>query len=556
MQNLVKKSIYKEPIIDRDDKKLKERKDKVKVIKSEQPPNGCFPLNNEPERYHVENYVHKTLEEGENLKYDFTNHFPPKETNMLINVQASCPLDRSMSSRHVAHYDDRHRFVYLAQNKPKEPAVGDCFIRLEVIHKRMVFRDPDIYIDDCNAAMTLLTIKNAPQTGVGRENANKEYREAQRRGRTLLTFRCWSVEGVQCATLERYLYDRLFPKGDCGNTRFHLLRMFYIWAELLRNSQGDKLASKDFFGRYWDAVIPPADNAMFATGFLIVIDGRYVGYRSMDGLGRDEMKNEVCEAVGRVLGAARLKFKPPLTRDNVRFFDEAEITQLGPWTEDWYKDGWRSIEPHPGGLYSIYVSRPVREFLCRDTHDKQLWQERYPAPQKQITQDLDELLTNCEKTETTRTEVVHDNVVAARKGKRKPTQDKCVAKKGYSANAALSTVYPDYYPSVAKAKKRRVAEWLHRYEAFVKRLAYYSNNEEHDTVVVITEIHYPVIVGWGHGWIWKAGYTWLAPRLFYGYSNDKESKPHVLITRNLHPLNRESCMLFEALLDKSIENMC
>lgn len=248
-------------------------------------------------------------------------------------------------------------------------------------------------------------------------------------------------------------------------------------AELLRKSQGDKLASKDFFGRYWDAVIPTADKALFETGFLIIIDAKYVNYRSANGLGRDGMKNEVFAAVERVLGASRLKFRPTLALKNIRFFDEAEVVQLKPWAEGWEEDGWRSLEPHPGGLYTIYVSRPVREFLCRDTHDKPLWQERYPAPPKELSRDLNKLLTKCGTTGQTVTWVEHDNVVAARKSKRSPTQDKCVAAKGYSANAvccqkyainlgichsnllqALSMIYPGYYPNATKAKKRRVAE--------------------------------------------------------------------------------------------------
>lgn len=64
-----------------------------------------------------------------------------------------------------------------------------------------------------------------------------------------------------------------------------------------------------------------------------------------------------------------------------------------------------------------------------------------------------------------------------------------------------------------------------RFEAFVKRLAYYSNDEEHALVLVKTDIYYPGLSGWDHDWIGEAKYTWLAPRLFYCYSNDKKDKP-------------------------------
>lgn len=359
--------------------------------------------------------------------------------------------------------DDGHRFIYLAEHKPAEPDVGDCFIRLEEIHNHMKGVDW-AYFKDCEAVIMRRNVRKVARSG--NSKAKKEVPEQPEKTPKLgqsLRFRCWGVDGFPCTTSELNLSNRVFHNLFDANDKWDHLDVFKVWAgkssiwletndglidlaELLRKSQGDKLASKDFFGRYWDAVIPIADKALFETGFLIVIDARYLQYRGAGDPDREKIKEEVFAAVKRVLDAPRLKFRPTLTLNNVVFFDQ-EIT---PKAEGWDKDGWRSLEPHPGGLYTIYVSRPVREFLCRDNHDKPLWQDRYPAPPEKLAHDLNELLTNCKTTNTqsTFTLVKHDYVVAARKGKRTPTQDKCVAPKGFSANAVcciVATFYPLWY---------------------------------------------------------------------------------------------------------------
>ncbi|CVK98182.1 uncharacterized protein FMAN_12251 [Fusarium mangiferae] len=594
--------------------------ERIVVDKSTWNSNGCYPLDNKPTDYQKKKFEYKTLEDGEVLLYnsfmptgqvyEFLPCAPgPSHAKTVIGYKKHRGMYKIMDIegapkegkedfmpyklllyrgyfRKSPDHDDEHRFIYLA-----DPDAGDCFIRLEEIHNRMKGIER-AYFEDGKAAIMRRNALEVARSGNAR--AKKEVPENPEKPKKphelgqLLRFRCWAVEGFPCTTHELKLSNRLFHNLFDANDKWDHLDMFKVWAELLRKSQGDKLASKDFFGRYWDAVIPTPDKALFETGFLI---------------------KEVFAAVKRVLDAPRLKFRPTLTINNIVFFDQKII----PKAEGWDKDGWRSLEPHPGGLYTIYVSRPVREFLCRDNHDKPLWQDRYPAPPERRAHDLNELLTNCKttKTTTTFTFVEHDYVVAARKGKRTPTQDKCVAAKGFSANAALSKIYPEYHPDVAKAKKRRVAEWLHRsafsyggitegdlsssqvpnnlvlgtpdtntvmmrqvhtqlpltqmynsltfnrYEAFVKRLAYYSNSEKHAPVLVVTKVCYPALAEWDHNWIQDAEYTWLAPELSYNYCNSrKEDKPHVHIHRRLHPLNRETCMLFEALLDKSMEKAC
>jgi hypothetical protein len=195
----------------------------------------------------------------------------------------------------------------------------------------------------------------------------------------------------------------------------------------LRKSQGDKLASKDFFGRYWDAVIPNNQRAMFQTGFKIVVGAKYIeahGFHALSPMtpnDRLDIRQEVFEGVNRANEAPRLKFKPPLTVNNVIFWDQVP-------------NGWRHLEAHPGGLYNIIVDGPVQGFLTSTDHDKPLWQANYPEPNQLLAEQLQGDLDKCGITDTTTTHVEHDYVVAARKGKRKPTQDRVVATNGYSAN--------------------------------------------------------------------------------------------------------------------------
>lgn len=198
--------------------------------------------------------------------------------------------------------------------------------------------------------------------------------------------------------------------------------------EILRKSRGDKLASKDFFGRYWDAVIPTGQVAMFQTGFKIVIGTEYFQYKGLNPQNlahRDLVREEVFQGVKRVIDAPRIKFRPLLSIDNVIFWDESP-------------NGWRSLEAHPAGLYSIKVDGPVQGFLSSRDHDKPLWQDNYPDPDQILSELLQGHLDKCKKTEDTTTRVQHDYVVAARKGKRKPTQDRVVAKDGFSANLVCS----------------------------------------------------------------------------------------------------------------------
>lgn len=212
-------------------------------------------------------------------------------------------------------------------------------------------------------------------------------------------------------------------------------------AELLRKSQGDKLGAKDFFGRYWDAVIPNEDRHVFETGFKIIVGAQYFQSRELDHQNPehcDIVKKEVCVAVGRAVSAPRLKFKPPLTQNNVVFPDWVQKEKI-VFAAGFDKLGWRSLFSHPGGLYTILVDLAVREFLYRDTHTKPFWQEGYGPPQQLHAEGLQVHLNRCGKTELTRT-LVNTNLMSTLIKKRNPTQDRCVADPAHSANLVSSSV--------------------------------------------------------------------------------------------------------------------
>lgn len=212
-------------------------------------------------------------------------------------------------------------------------------------------------------------------------------------------------------------------------------------AELLRKSQGDKLGAKDFFGRYWDAVIPNEDRHVFETGFKIIVGAQYFQSRELDHQNPehcDIVKKEVCVAVGRAVSAPRLKFKPPLTQDNVVFPDWVEKEKI-IFAAGFDKLGWRYLFSHPGGLYTILVDLAVRQFLYRDTHTKPFWQEGYGPPQQLHAEGLQVHLNRCEKTELTRT-LINTNLMSTLIKKRNPTQDRCVADPAHSANLVSSSV--------------------------------------------------------------------------------------------------------------------
>ncbi|ENH70711.1 hypothetical protein FOC1_g10005009 [Fusarium oxysporum f. sp. cubense race 1] len=444
--------------------------------------------------------------------------------------------------------DDKHRFIYLAQTKSGDTLVGDCFIRLEEVHNRMR-GDLDPYIEDCKTALECARHLNIIENSNGLEKlkAQKAYNKFRRKLDGVLRFRCWAVEGVASSPHEQNLCIKLFYKVNGKKAVRDHIEEFRVWAEILRKSQGDKLASKDFFGRYWDAVIPAGQGAMFQTGFKIVVGAEYFQYKGLNPqnlVDRNLVREEVFQGVKRVIDAPRIKFRPPLSIDNVVFLDEAP-------------NGWRSLETHPGGLYSIRVNGPVQGFLCHPDHDKPLWQNNYPEPGQILSELLQGHLDKCKKTSTTTTQVQHDCVVGARKGKRKPTQDRVVAKDGFSANLAMAKVFPQYYPDAAKAKKRRVAEWLHR-SAFSYgglTLGDLGSSQVPNNLVLGTPDTNTVMMRQGN--IHKDHqYTWLAPKLVYDYRNHVDSTPHVKATRTLFPFNRETSMLFQSLLDKSLEAIC
>ncbi|KAI7764938.1 hypothetical protein LZL87_005651 [Fusarium oxysporum] len=485
--------------------------------------------------------------------------------------------------------DDNHRFVYLAPSKPGEPQVGDCFIRLEEIHKRMKGESSD-YEQDYTLAIEYATILKAIQratTVEERQYAENRYSALLNDRGGLLRFRCWTVAGVPSAEDENRLSGKLFgsirnqQQDDC-------IEVFRVWAEILRKSQGDKLAAKDFFGRYWDAVIPTDSTAIFGDGFKIIVGANYLqdrGFNEANAMSQDErrdMREIVFHGVQRVVDTPRLKFKPLLYLHNVVFEDELNIN-ANDYAKGWFEVGWRYLEAHPGGLYTIAVNLPVRQFLYSAVDGKPFWQPGYGAPLEPLARGLHGRLNRCGQTQPTTTEVETHLVEGTKHRTRLPTQDKCVADRGYSANLALSDVYPEHYPNAADAKKRRVAEWLHRsafsYGGLTKGypnssqvannlvlgtpdtntvMMRQANPEQGCTVFVETQINYPALVGSGEEWIGddQHRYTWLSPELLYGYYNYAENTPHVFVIRHLFPLNRESCMLFQALLDKSLENKC
>ncbi|KAF5692039.1 hypothetical protein FCIRC_225 [Fusarium circinatum] len=515
-------------------------------------PNGCYKLDNTPIGAQVSAYNGPSHGSDEILRYDC---FMP--TGEIYEFLPCAPYRGAQNDilgfkevRGIDTIMDRYGNYNGEDTKSGDTLVGDCFIRLEEVHNRMR-GDLQPYIDDCKTALKCAGHEDKVQNSKGAQKAKalRDYSKYRRELGGVLRFRCWAVEGVASLPHEKNLCIKLFFKVTGRDPKRDRIEEFRVWAEILRKSQGDKLASKDFFGRYWDAAIPLNQGAIFQDGFAIVIGEEYFQHRGLNHRDTGEChlaKTEVFNAAQRVIDAPRIKFRPPLSPRNVVLWDEAPTT-------------WRVLEAHPAGLYSIRVDPLVENFLCHRDHPKPLWQTGYTAPGLIRSEMLQEDLDKCKKTSATTTQVQHDYVVGARKGKRKPTQDRVVAKDGFSANAALAKALPQYYPDAAKAKKGRVAEWLHRYEAFVKRLAFYSKNmkgQRCNTVVVKTRISYPVVTEPALQWMVGKKYTWLAPNLVYEYQNHKDSYPHVNMTRTLYPFNRESSMLFQSLLDKSLEEIC
>ncbi|SCO56415.1 uncharacterized protein FFMR_13571 [Fusarium fujikuroi] len=629
--------------------------------------NGCFKLQNQPNALQAIPYTIPKHEHGVPLRYDCfipvreTYEFFPCEpyggaedilgfreyrgvdmimtktgaykvptlptvrTLYIVDLALDQLIDSSMSLNHTnfssivaeknaqPDEDDHHRFVYLAENKPNEMKVGDCFIRFEEVHNRMR-GDVAPFMDDCELAVEYATqnrIINGNGLQAEKDAASARIQELRQQFGGLLRFRCWTVEGQQSYADEDTLCQKLFDNVQGMTTRDHL-ELFRVWAELLRKSQGDKLGSKEFFGRYWDAVIPDVSRPLFHDGMKILVSVtylNYLGYSDSNPLTpekREKTRNDVHGAVQRVIDAPRLKFKPPLPLTSIIFPDEEQNLPLG-WTplnpdnarnyRELSGNGWRTLEAHPGGLYSILINQSVRDFFLNLTLYKQLWQDGYPAPTQTNAEGLHVRLTKCERTSETVTTVDKTNLSAASANpKRVPTQDRCVADPACSANVALSMAYPDIYSDSGKAKKKRVAEWLHRsafsygggitsggqlstpqipnnlvlgspetntlmmrYESFVKRVVLFGNKRNGDVVKVTTNITYPHgLVGWQQNWVGDIfhQYTWLAPELSYSYENMVLSNPHISQRRPIYPMNRETAMLFETLLDKSMEEKC
>ncbi|KAG4280470.1 hypothetical protein FPRO06_11803 [Fusarium proliferatum] len=546
------------------------------------PSNRCYVLNNKPTAYQKQKFKYATLADGASLEYDCfmptgeTYEFLPcapwpsgqvlgyerfRGTHRIMEMEGppAQGQDAFMPYKLLLYkgrdnadpaYDDRHRFVYLAENKPGEPAVGDCFIRLEEIHKRMKGTATDYTADCARYNMREAVIHDL--TWGDQKKAKESRRKLQRDGKWILRFRCWTVYGNECDESENRLRNRLFKTVYRANDYWDHFDVFRVWAELLRKSQGDKLAAKDFFGRYWDAVIPNDWSHWFQDGFRIVVgenwfQGNQLNYKN--DAHRKAVRTKVFEAIQRAVDAPRLKFKPPLTINNV-FFEDQLNHNGNDHAPGWFEDGWRYLEGHPGELYQIVVNLQVRQFLCLDTHKRPFWQEGYGYPEEPDARRLNfEHLDKCRSHQTKATKtLINTKLLSGLVKKRHPTQDRCVAENGYSANVAMSDAFPNFYPEPAHAKRLRVAE----------RLATFSNNGEH-AAIVETKIDYSALEQAGR-WMGDDDhqYTWLAANLKYHYYSiidENLTKGHVNVTRNLFPFNRESCLLFQSILDKSLENL-
>ncbi|KAF5715408.1 hypothetical protein FMUND_6890 [Fusarium mundagurra] len=534
--------------------------------------NGCCPLDNTPMAYQRQKFEYATLADGATLKYDCfmptgeTYEFLPcapwrleakkvlgyqrfRGTHRIVEMEGA-PVqgqDAFMPYKLLLYkgrdnedpgYDDRHRFVYLAENKPGEPAVGDCFVRLEEIHERMKGEATD-YIDDCamyNEREEVLHALTTAKDKAKKEEALEDCKRLQRQGKWGLRFRCWTVEGNECAESENRLRNRLFTNVYPANDKWDHFDVFRVWAELLRKSQGDKLGAKDFFGRYWDAVIPDDCLHAFEDGFRIIIGAEWfqwftgnVGgiqwvYQNSDH--RLAAKEAVFEGIKHAINAPRLKFKPPLSVNNIVFQDEWD-EQLKIFAPGWFDYGWRNLDAHPGGLYQIVVGLPVREFLTLDTHKRPFWQEGYGYPEEPDARRLNyEHLGKCHRPSVPTTTVVNTTYLNNPIKRRDPTQDRCVAQDGYSANLN-------------------------------------GGNGTENAVIVETAIDYSALEQTG-SWMGDKDheYTWLAANLKYQYysafhnqNGNTWTKGHFYVTHNFFPFNRESCLLFQSILDKSLEHL-
>lgn len=148
------------------------------------------------------------------------------------------------------------------------------------------------------------------------------------------------------------------------------------------------------------------------------------------------VRSEVLDGVQRAVIAPRLKFRPPIELGNIVFVDELADHGITPATlaPRFDRFGWRYLDDHPGGLYTIVVDGQVREVLYRANEGKPFWQVGYGAPTQLLAEQLNVRLDKCrphtEPTTTLITTTLLNNMVK----KRNPTQDKCVANAGYSAN--------------------------------------------------------------------------------------------------------------------------
>lgn len=128
-------------------------------------------------------------------------------------------------------FDDKHRFVYLAENKPGEPAAGDCFVRLEEIHKRMNANAIE-YHHDCEAAILHRQVHDNLHNGGNKimDEAYEARKVLQQQGLWLLRFRCWAVEGFPSEKHELDLWNRLFENVSTFNDQLAHFEMFKVWA--------------------------------------------------------------------------------------------------------------------------------------------------------------------------------------------------------------------------------------------------------------------------------------------------------------------------------------
>ncbi|KAI0126361.1 hypothetical protein BJ170DRAFT_683956 [Xylariales sp. AK1849] len=472
------------------------------------------------------------------------------------------------------NWDDGARYVFMPKTKSNDVTCGDCYIRVIDFYERI-----------CGGELARNTLLADLQ-------AWRDYKTANEEGK-IDHFR------------EQALHFKLNPVRMDGDFNVNVTT-----EGILIRSKGERRSPEDFYGRYWDHVIPEECHKFISDGFMIVFSDSvrtcFPLAQSADIL-LQHLRNIVQIALKK-----KIKFQPSINENNTWLASEFKVRVV-----DHDPQKWHQLETHPGGLYTIWIDDGATQVLMNqpvpfiDYH--------YPFPDQERAQRLNGLLNRAEKLkrEPSTTKVNIESIEGAKNKKRRPNQDACMHSKGFSANKAVTELWGFNVGFDQKyAQKYRLGEWLHRsafsygglwagngpakggaqssqtahnlilgsretntvmlimlqnlhlsrYESFVKRLAKYSNTAfgKGTTVTVNTNFSYAMLKE-KDKWIGDCQYCWLTPVLTYHYQNEigdepvRHSIPLFDAWVKVRALESQADLYFagsQAILDKVVENAC